>query len=299
MPTPTQLSLFGDNPARTGAFCVYHDESGTDQRHARFQFHGALFVPEGRWKTALELLAAARARYTGRIHFVELRDRGRGDKARVAWAWLDLFFAHLSRECAFKCMVADTHSPAYPAERFPRSHDLYNYTAALAVFGGLVWSLKAFEAVQLRLFSEHKTRPRDDDFLSEMPRAVARRAWLKRQRGGGCPAVAAPVGLVRTVGGDPRQVPADVAGHCEFIQLTDLLTSAVAQAVNAGASQRIKLDLASLAAGWVEDTRRPPWLQDTGLHRRFSVSCFPDRRGGFYNVPLGIRQRNQPPLLPD
>ena len=297
MPAPQQLPLLADLPPKSGTFYVYHDESGVDQRHDRFQLHGALFVPAGRWQRALAALTLARGSYAGRLHFVELRDKGRGHKAAVARAWFNLFLGQLAQDCYYKCMIADTQSPAFQPERFAQPYQLYNYTAALAVFGGLVWSLRHYDGVRLRVFSEFRTRPRDDDFASALPREVARRAALKRRRSpGACPEVLAPIGLVRTIAGDPARVPADLAGHCEFIQLTDLLTGAVAQALNARAQQRVKLDLAAVTAGLIEDTRRPPWRQDKHLHRRFSVSCFPNARGGFYNVPLGISARGQPPL---
>jgi hypothetical protein len=102
-----------------------------------------------------------------------------------------------------------------------------------------------------------------------------------------------PAGEVTLVAGDPRRAVPELQGHCEFIQLTDVLTGALAQALNAPASQRVKLDLGQVAAGWIEDSRQPPWHQHKHLHRRFSVSCFPNAGGGFYDVPLGIKGRGQ------
>ena len=97
--------------------------------------------------------------------------------------------------------------------------------------------------------------------------------------------------------GDPARAEAEVAQHCEFLQLTDAITGAVAQVVNASASTEVKLDLAALVGEWIQDTRQPPWLQSKDLHQRFSVSCYPGPSGEFFDVPLRISNRNQPRLL--
>ena len=287
------LDAFGAPAGKAGRFNVYHDESGTDTMHDRFQLHGALLVAAhgGQWARAGAALAAARRGYTGRIHFVELRDNARSPKARIAADWLRLYFGELAGYCFYKCMIADTRAPAFNPARFPKAFHLYNHTATLAVFGGIVWSLKAYDEVALELYSEGITRPDEDNFCTYLPDELVRRA--RRRKPGAGPRVTVPGGRVTLVPGDPRQAEPELAGHCEFIQLTDLLTGAVAQALNAPATQQVKLDLGQMAAGWIEDARRPPWHQQHDLHRRFSVSCFPDARGGFYDVPLAIEGRGQ------
>ncbi|MCH8340500.1 MAG: hypothetical protein IIA51_02970 [Chloroflexi bacterium] len=79
----------------------------------------------------------------------------------------------------------------------------------------------------------------------------------------------------------------------EMIQLTDLLTSSVAQALLAASSQRAKLKMADIAALWIADTRAVPWLQEHDLHRRFSLSCYPDEKGRLYNPTLKAAGRDQ------
>ncbi len=291
MPAGRQLAALDVPTGKTGRFCVYHDESGTDRTHARFQLHGALLVDEARWAQAVAALAAARRGYAGRIHFVELRDNARNPKAQIATDWLRLYFGELAGYCFYKCMIADTQAPTFNPAAFTRPFHLYNRTAALAIFGGVVWSLKHYDEVALSLYSESCTRPADDNFAAYLPSELVRRA--RRRKAGTGPRLSVPAGRVALVAGDPRQAAPEMAGHCELIQLTDLLTGAVAQALNAPASQRVKLDLGALAAAWIEDSRRPPWRQQHDLHRRFSVSCYPDARGGFYNVPLALAERGQ------
>ncbi len=286
-----QLAVLDVPAGQAGQFCLYHDESGTDTSHNRFQLHGALLVETGRRSQALAALAQARRSYAGRIHFVDLRDNARNPKARIALEWIRLYFGDLSRYCYYKCMIADTQAPGFDPARFPKPFHLYNHTALLAVFGGIAWSLRRYDAVELSLFSERVSRPADDRFTTYLPGELIRRA--RRRKPGAGPRIAVPAGQVTLVAGDPRQAEPEMQGHCEFIQLTDVITGAVAQALNAQASQRVKLDLGRIAAGWIEDSRQPPWRQHKHLHRCFSVSCYPDARGGFYNVPLGITERGQ------
>jgi len=293
MPGEQQLSAFDVSPGKTGRFCVYHDESGTDTTHDRFQLHGALLVPaeEAHWGQALEALSHARRGYDGRIHFVELRDNARNPKSHIAAEWVRVYFGELAHYCFYKCMIADTRAPRFNPARFPKPFHLYNHTATLAVFGSIVWSLKQYDEVSLALFSESITRPEEDNFAAYLPSELARRARLRRV--GDCPRVTVDGGRVTLVPGDPRKAAPEMKGHCEFIQLTDLLTGAVAQVLNAPASQQVKLDLGQIAAAWIEDSRRPPWHQQHDLHRRFSVSCYPDAKGRFYDVPLAIEGRGQ------
>jgi hypothetical protein len=290
-PAARQLSVLDVPAGKAGCFCVYHDESGTDRTHARFQLHGALLVDQARWAAARAALAAARQGYAGRLHFVELRDNARNPKARIAAAWLRLYLGELSQYCFYKCMIADTQAPAFDPARFPQPYHLYNHTALLAVFGAVTWSLTQYDDVELALYSERLSRAAADRFTTDLPRELLRRA--RRRKPGARPRLSVPAAEVALVPGDPRQAAPELQGHCEFIQLTDVLTGAVAQALNAQAAQRVKLDLGQLAAAWIEDARQPPWRQRQHLHRRFSVSCFPNAQGGFYNVPLGIATRGQ------
>ena len=159
------------------------------------------------------------------------------------------------------------------------------------MFGGVAWSLRQYDEVRLTLFSEAVSRPDDDPFCAYLPAELARRARRRKPEAGPRLTLSGPA--VTLVPGDPRKAGPELAEHCEFIQLTDVITGAVGQALNAQASQQVKLDLGQLAAGWIEDSRLPPWLQHLGLHRRFSVSCWPNAKGGFYDVKLAIEGKGQ------
>jgi len=288
MTKPVQLSVFGVPPEKTETFNVYHDESGTDTTHARFQLHGALIVPTCRLKSAVQLLRNASNGYGGQIHFVDLRDKARTPKAIIAAKWLNLFFTTISDYCFYKCMVVDMHSPDFNKIICTTPHLLYNRTALGAIYGGVVWCLKKYDTVHLSIFSEKLTRARNDNFEVYLPRELAKRASNNKK----CPQVVIPLERVTLVNGDPRKVEPDLADHCEFIQLTDILTGAVGEAISAKAAQHIKVDSGKLAAHWIGDIRMPPWLQEKRLHRRFSVSCS-NGDNNFYNVQLAILSQDQ------
>jgi hypothetical protein len=285
---PVQLSVFGVSPEKTETFNVYHDESGTDLAHARFQLHGSLIVPVPKFQSALQLLQNARNGYDGQIHFVKLRDNTKSPMSLIAVKWLDLFFNEISNYCFYKCMIIDMHSPNFNKAKFSTPHLLYNHSALLSVYGGVTWSLKKYDKVTLSIFSEAMSRASNDNFEEYLPEELEKRAGNNKK----CPQVIISLERVTLVIGDPRKVEPHLTEHCEFIQLADILTGAVSQAINAKASQQIKIDLGNLVADWIGDTRMPPWLQENRLHRRFSVSCY-DGNSKFYDVQLGILSQNQ------
>jgi hypothetical protein len=126
------------------------------------------------------------------------------------------------------------------------------------------------------------------DFIEYLQIELAKRTGNNKR----CPQVIISHEKVILVNGNPRKVESGLLEHCEFIQLTDILTSGINQAINATASQHVKIDLGALVAEWIGDTRKPTWMQQKRLHRRFSVSCFYGE-GKYYDVPLTIISQNQ------
>ena len=227
-----------------------------------------------------------------------MRDRTTSDRALATARWLDLWFEDLSYDCPYKCLVIDRNSRSFNAGKYPRHHDLYNHAAGMALTGAVAWSLGDFDRVQLAIYSEERTLAHDDPFCTLLPRYLVSRVAKKRYQGNvRYPSLVQPMSPVTMIPGDPARAEAEVAQHCEFLQLTDAITGAVAQVVNASASTEVKLDLAALVGEWIQDTRQPPWLQSKDLHQRFSVSCYPGPSGEFFDVPLRISNRNQPRLL--
>jgi hypothetical protein len=285
-----QLTIFDVPELREGNFSIFHDESGVDAAHDRFLLHGVLIVPQQEFQKSVDTLIKIRSGYKGRIHFVLLRDNTQNPKAKIASEWLQIFIKELSNYCFYKCLIIDRHSPAFDETRFAKPYHLYNFSALTAMFSGIVWSLKPYDKISLSIYSEEASRTGTDNFVSYVPSGLIEKAEKKKS---GCPKINVPDMKITLVNGNPEKVQPELAGQCELIQLTDVITSAVSQAINAKATQQVKIDLGKMVAGWINDTRFPPWLQAKKLHRRFSVSCFPDTNGHFYNVHLSILAKDQ------
>lgn len=301
-PIPKQLTLINMPAKPEVAFNVYHDESGNyvPAGGDRWLFHGVLFVPVDKQSEAFAALQQVRqdTEYYEEVHYTKIRGHPAGPKARCAKGWLNLYARHLSDFCFFHCLAIDTCSPSFEHGRFGEPHHAYNRFARMAIEGAIAWSLKTHERVALRFHSDAKFRQEGDNFATYIPRETcASIAEKRRNRPSAYPEVRLLYPEVIALDSDPRKVDQDLSAECELIQLVDLLTSNVAQALTARSDQKAKVALAEMVAQWIEDTRKPPWLQTEELHRRFSVSCFPDAQGQFYNPSLAVRNRNQPALF--
>lgn len=288
--TVKQTTMFDVPESKDGAYSVYHDESG--DQSGRYLLHGALFVPDGNKTDFLNLLASWRNGFSGRLHFSTIRDHPQGSGNAIR-NWLNGYVRVLAEKCRFKCIVVDTNSPTFDQSRFGQEHYKYNYFAMQTVYSGICWTLSYYNRLMLRICSERKSRSHEDNFVSYLPSEILK----KTQQNKKCPIVAILPPKVLLIDPNPRTVSNEFSDDCEFTQLTDLLTSSVSEAIHAEATRPIKLDLARHVAGWVLDTRKPPWLQSKELHRRFSVSCFPSESGDFFDCSLAITNDDQPSLF--
>lgn len=300
--TPLQLQMPGMPGSPEVAFNVYHDESGNYVPGAgdRWLLHGVLFVPERKQREIYHALQRVRqdVGYYGEVHYTKIRRHPRGPKARCAAGWLNLYAGQFSALCFYHCLAVDTHSSGFQHDRFGEPHHAYNRFAQMAIVGGIAWSLCHYQRVALRFYSDVKFRHAGDNFATYIPEATSNSIAVKRHKK---PSAYPEMRLLHPevigVDSDPCEVNPDLSEECEFIQLVDLMTSNVAQALTGRSAQEAKLKLAEMVARWIEDTRKPPWLQTEELYRRFSVSCFPDARGQFYNPSLAVMNRNQPALF--
>jgi len=299
-----QLTMFGvpANPEIT--FNIYHDESGTYVPGAgdRWLLHGVLFVPAVKQTQAFSALQAVRAEvgYYEQVHYVKLRKSLMGPKAQCCAKWLHLYVGQFSEFCFYHCLAIHTSSPGFQHGRFHKPHHAYNRFARMAIEGAIAWSLKPFQRVALKFHSHDKCRQEEDNFATYMPREVCKSIHAKRtQKPADYPEIRLLHPEVISVVTDPTRSPSEMQQECELTQLVDLMTSNTAQAITASSGQRAKIALAEVVTKWIEDTRKPPWLQTEELHRRFSVSCFPDEREQFHNPTLAVTTRHQLPLFED
>ena len=297
-----QLTMFGVDPNPEYVFDVYHDESGTYHRLKgdRWLLHGVLFVPTDKKPDVISALRKIRndTGYFGEIHYVKLRKSTKGSKAQCAKGWLQTYARNLSDTVFYHCLAVDTHSSGFEHQRFGKAYHVYNYFARTALVGGIAWSLKRYKKVAMSIYSDKKSRQRGNNFAAYIPREVSKAILAKRSRKkSSYPEIRLTSPTVALVDSDPANVPSDIADDCELIQLVDLLTSSIAQALSATSGQKAKVMMAEIVADWIADTRKPPWLQSKELHRRFSLSCFPDEKGRFYTPGLKIIEKKQPKLL--
>lgn len=295
---PEQLTMFGVSGKREVAFNVYHDESGTYAPPGgdRWLLHGVLFVPEARQGQFFQELQDIRddVKYYHEVHFRTLGKSARGPKGRCCAGWLSLYAARFSESCFYHCLGVDTKSPAFRADRFGEQHHAYNYFARTAVVGGIAWCLREYPEVTLRFHSDSRTRSEADNFEEYIPREVGSAIEIKRQdKPSAYPQLRQLPDRVILVESDPTKVDGSMRVECEFTQLVDLITSSIMQALTAESGREGKIALGELVGTWMMDTRKPPWLQERELHRRFSVSCFPTPSGGYYNPVSHVAARQQ------
>lgn len=298
MSIPQQLALPGTPVSLEVAFNVYHDESGNYVPGAddRWLFHGVLFVPRDKQNEAYQALQQIRQRenYFEEVHYTKIRGHSMGPKARCAKGWLNLYAKRFSDFCFYHCLAIDTCSPSFEHDRFGEPHHAYNRFARMAIEGAIAWSLKTYPRVALKFYSDGKFRKEGDNFATYIPEETHKSIAKKRcKKPSDYPEIRLLHSEVVAVDSDPRKVSQDLQEECELIQLVDLITSSVAQALTARSGQEAKIALGEMVAQWIDDARKPPWLQTEDLHRRFSVSCFPAEKGGFYNPYPSILSRNQ------
>lgn len=295
-----QLTLDELSEEQEFIFNVYHDESGNYVPNSgdRWLLHGVLFLPDERQSQMYAALQRCRQNvgYYGEMHFSKLR--GPGLKASCAKSWLSLYAIQFSEFCFYHCLAIDTRSPGFDHNRFSKPHHAYNRFARMAIEGAIAWSLTTYRRVALRFYSDAKFRQEGDNFAAYIPEQTCKSIAEKRnRRPDHYPEIRLLHPEVISVDSNPARVETDLKEASELIQLVDLMTSDIAQALTGRSGQRAKVELAEMVARWIEDTRKPPWLQTKELHRRFSVSCFPNHRGQFYNPSLAVMNRNQPPLF--
>jgi hypothetical protein len=299
-----QRVLFDTGEIPGVPFAVYHDESGTYKRGGgdRWLLHGVLLVPAMKQSVTFSLLQEIRSQtgYWEEVHYIKLRKHITGSKTYCTTGWLNTYASRLSDFCFYHCLAIDTYSPAFDHDRFSQLYHVYNRFMRMSVENAIAWFLARYGRVAFKIYSDAKSRPEGDNFLEYIPAEISRSIERKRhEKPNAYPEIRLLHPQVLLVNSDPAKAPEEMREECELIQLADLLTSAIAQAITGRSGQKAKISLAETVGPWIEDTRKPPWLQTRGLYRRFSVSCFPDENGAFYNPELAVKDHSRIPLFKD
>jgi hypothetical protein len=296
-----QLTMF-DVPANSEiSFDIFHDESGTYVLNGgdRWLLHGVLFIPEMKKINAYSALQDARrdTKYQAEVHFSKLRNHVKGPKTNCAKAWLNLYTRQLSGFCFYHCLAIDTHSPAFK-QNSCEAYLVYNRFARMALEGGIAWCLKKYRRIAIKFYSDGKRRGNGDNFTQYILRETCSSISCKRQESPNkYPEIRMKDPEAICITSNPGEATIDIRQECEFIQLVDLITSSIAEALTCNSDQKAKIGLAQIVGRWIDDVRKPPWLQTAELHRRFSLTCFPDENGNFYTPSVPILNKNQPGLF--
>lgn len=270
-----------------GDFSVYHDESGADTKHEPYLMHGMLIVPLYYWEVMHNELSELRNGYKSRIHFVDLRDKSTSLRSTVAHAWTKRYFEEWHKHVFYKCCTFDSKAEKDNYPDYLGAYRYYNSSFIRTLYSAVNWSLHQYTKVGLRVYSESRSLSVEDPFETWVLVKTRQKVEAKIQtRRGTCPRVSFPDKKVIMIPGDAAAASVDECPHCDFVQLTDLLTASINEAINARATQAKKRGLGALVGELVLDSRRVPWQQRRGLHRRFSVSSFDGDR--FDDLPLAI-----------
>ena len=276
--------------------CVFHDESG-DYGHSDWVFTGLLWVREKDISGIAAILRDVRQQenYWKKIHLNELPksfDGQFGADARVAKEWFTKWYGEIADKTWFNVLAVQLNHPKYDRKRFKQDFHAYNRFTLIALKAGLAWFFKdgKYEHLRLRMYSDKKTRRPggilgDGVNIDNFEDYIMARLGQEVQSYKGPPIslIAKPEGL--EFPNDPNLVRPE---H-ELLCLCDLLVGAVAGAVSPKSKRQTKRWFAKQIAKLMQDVRKKPWEQQMGLHRRFSVSYFPNERGEFYsNGPIGI-----------
>jgi len=304
---PHGRNLFGED-AETLRINVYHDESGTFGC-SRWCLTGLLWSKDENERHVVSQMMQVREthEYWDEIHYCELPSYFGGEysvDARVARDWLNLYIGNLSSHLWFNVLAVDTHHPTYDAGRFTQDFHAYNRFTAITLYGGLKWHFPDESKLNLALFSDEKnTRPGGvlgdgitTDNFEDYVRTRLQADVIQDTR---APTIKFE-SPIKTISIPRKRKKAEIKAEEEMLQLCDLLVGSVYSAITMSSQVETKTWLGRTIAQLIVDSRQKPWEQKLSLHRRFSVSYFPNSRAEVYSDGhLAIMERQNQPRLFD
>ena len=280
-----------------------HDEIKPERGRNPFLAHGILFVPED-WIAAL-VDAMDRIRkeycYFDEVHWRTITGAGSNSQFCVARDWIKYYLTTAIRGCAFKAFIVEdglNRRFPYPGDSDYAEHLLQSTKTSLKA--GIAWSFYRERKVRLQLIF--------DDTDNELDRSVAwqvhdvlqaecntkrlegmkRYPWLR-------------VSPVEFLSSNPRAATSESLPYTEFIQLCDLLLGASFQALQLSQPPKNQPGRRQLAKSIMEvlaETLQVPWFQQIQVHRKFSVSLYPDKYNFAYPAALRMAPSScRPPDL--
>ncbi len=228
-------------------------------------------------------------KYFDEIHWREIRGASpRSARFLVARDWISHYLTTAIRGCPFKAFIAEdgaNRSFPYPGDAHYPEHLLLSTKAAFKA--GIAWSYFRERKLRLNIVYDDTDSELDRATAAELPSFLqsecnARRLsgtkrypWLR-------------VSPVRFLTSDPKLADSETWPFTEFVQLCDLLLGASFQALEVvpAPDRAGRIRLAKSIMGVLGETLEVPWLQQVPVHRRFSVSLYPDRYNFAYPAAL-------------
>jgi hypothetical protein len=297
----TQVDLFGqavhNRPNAKSQGCrygqapsisIFHDESG-DYGHSDWVFTGLFWIEELLMKEFCEDLQKIRLSedYYGEIHFKNLPKSFGGEygrKARVGQNWFNLWAHKWSKKTYFNVVAINRKHPKYEHDRFPHNFHAYNRFVLMGLRSGLTWFFKKYSKIYLSIYSDGKSR-RPQGIIPDGVRTDNFEDYIRRQLIIDGASYNGPNIILHDNGlkciNCPKKGPFNPCE--ELIQFTDLMLGSVSSAVETRANKPTKIWFAKKMASFMMDIRIEPWNQKYNLHRKLSISYFPNNDGKIYN----------------
>ena len=292
MSSGTLIQDLRNDVSKPHIYRVYHDESKPTKR---WLLIGLLFVSEAKSAAVKATLRRYREKenYWGEIHFSSLPKSFNGKygaKALVARHWLRAYQNGLFQDAYLTILAIDKHSPSYQHDRFSKSFHAYNRFTVMAIKSGIAWHLnhiRAGERIEIHLLSDAMNRASspDQDMIDNFQDYIPFRIEREMKEEAQYPDVKiVSLKLIESRNDD-------------LMQLTDLLLGATQMALVAQSKRDVKVALGQVVLAWFEDLSKEPWNQKFGMHRKVSLSAFPNENGRFFQPVMKLKDRLFPTLF--
>ena len=277
---------------RSISVVAVHDEIKPERGRNPFLGHGVLFVPEDWVHRLMDGLQTARkeCQYYDEVKYRDVKEGTPADKVfQVAQRWFWYYFTYAIHGCPFKAFISEDSSiRRFPYPGDPGWRDHLSESMLSSFVAGIRWSFYRENMMRVRMVFDDSDNEVDRDVASFLPARLQHKCnWRRLTRTKRYPHIR--VAAAEFVSSNPREVASDQWELCEFTQLCDLFLGAIYDALRLRAKtkrRKGRLVLASSIGEAMAETLQLPWLQRIPVHRRFSVSLYPDEFNFAYPAAL-------------
>lgn len=266
-----------------------------------FTGHGVLFVPDDWVEILTKEMHAARLRhhYWGEMKFALVKGGTLNDRVfQVAREWIVLYFGRAVGGCPFKAFITEdgpNRTFPYPGDDGWPEH--WSKSLLSAFISGIRWSFYRQDMLRVRPIFDDTSNPVELTAALSLPDQLQAECNTRRGLGRvGYPRVR--VARTEFVPSDPKKASSEQWLGSELAQLCDLFLGAIYDALQLRPEARRgsgRVLLAKPVCQAIGEAVKVPWLQQLPLHRRFSVSFYPDEHNLAYPAALRM-QRTVVPL---